>query len=267
MADEPDALEQGGDGVDAPVIDTDTPNDQPDPIADLASEMGWVPQEQFRGNPDEWKPAADFIKAGRDINRSMSRELKGMRDQVERIGRTTSQLIEDKVAERDAYWQGQHAKAVETGNLELAERAIDERLKLKGQPSPAGEPPRDPPETADFKSRNAEWFGKDRLATARAMEIAENLAKLGDDIPTQLREVERAIRKEFPEHFKAAAKPPAQTQTGGTRAAATTSRAKGFADMPPESQKLAKEYETKHGIKPETFAASYWADQAKRKVG
>lgn len=264
MADETLAPDEGAlEPVDAPPADDTQTNDTPpDPIEALAAEMGWAPKDQFRGDADEWKPAAEFIRAGRDINRNLSKELRGLRDQVNRITTTSSQLLADKIAERDAYWAGQHAKAVEEGDVDAAERAATERFKLKqAQPDPASVKP---PETVEFESRN-QWFGKDPGATARAHEIAERLAKLGYDIPTQLTEVESTLRRERPELFPKAAKTPASVQTAATRSAQTSSRAKGFADMPSESQKMALEYEQRHGIKRDDFAKSYWADQAKQR--
>jgi hypothetical protein len=259
------ALEEGLDPNAAPAEGAAPEDDTPEPIRNLASEMGWVPKDQFRGDPNDWKPASDFIKAGRDINRGLSRDLRTMRDQIDRLGRTSSQLLEDKLAERDQYWKNVHAKAVEEGDVSLAERASDERLKLKqSAPADTGEPA----ETQDFRQRNDAWFGKDDLATIRAMEVAEQARKLGKSIPDQLAAAERAVKREFPELFKAPKAAPS-TQTGTSRTATTSSKAKGFADMPPESQKMARDYETRHGIKPEDFAKSYWADQAKRerKVG
>jgi len=243
---------------------TEATEDEPEPIRQLASELGWRPKDQFRGDPDEWKPAGDFIRASRDINQSLSRELRGVRDQVSRMEQVSSRLLADKIAERDSYWQGIHRKAVEDGDVQLAERAVTERDKLRD-----AAPKQDdglPPETAAFVEKNRSWFNVDPLATMRAQEICDSLAKRGTPIPEQLQHAERAIRKEFPELFPKPAKPPAGVQTGQSRNAASSSRKKGFADMPAESQTMAKQYNKEHGIPLEKFAESYWSDQ-ERKVG
>ena len=233
-------------------------------IESIASELGWVPQDQWRGEAEAWRPAADFIRAGRDINRSLSRDLRSMREQMDRLGGVTESIVADRVAQRDAYWAEQQRLAVEKGDHKAVEKAVEERAKLKTEapPAPAGLPP----ETAEWTERHKAWFGKDPLATSRAKQIAEMLAKDGVQIDEQLRQVERAIKKEFPEHFGSAPKPPAATQTGGSRASGGSRGPKGYADMPPESQKLAQEYERRLGVKKEDFARSYWADQ-ERKVG
>lgn len=241
-------------------------NEAPDPVAALAMELNWKPKDKWEGPEEQWKPADEFIKAGRDISRSMHRELKGLRDQVDRMGRVSSQLLDDKIAERDRYWQGIQAKAVEEGDNALVERAVSERIKLKDQvPAPTGAPP----ETQDFIARNESWFGKDPLATAHAKQVAQALANEGYPNDVQLREAERAVKKQFPELFP---KPKQAPGVNGptNRTASATSREKGFADMPAASQAMAKEYQQRHGVKLEDFAKSYWADLAnnnERKVG
>lgn len=248
----------------APTEGGDVEQKEPGPIEELASKMGWAPKDQFRGNQDDWKPADEFILASKDINRNLSKELRGMRDQIDRVTRTSAQILEDKLAEKDAYWRGIHAKAVEDGNVELAERASDERGKIreaKSGPQDNGEPP----ETAEFRSRNVSWFGSNTPATIRAMEVAEQARKLGKDVSGQLDAAEQVVRREFPELFKTASgKAAPVTQTGTSRAAPTSSRTKGFNDMPPESQKMARDYQEKHGVKVEDFAKSYWAEESRR---
>ena len=243
---------------------------QPDPIEALAGEVGWVPQDQWQGEPTEWRPAADFLKTGREITRSVSRKLRNMEDQLSRVTATSSQILTDKIAERDAYWRNQHRQAVEDGNHDLAERAVEERVKLKAEaPAANGAAPL-PSETADFMERHKSWMGKDPLATMRAEELANQLAQRGVPIPEQLVQVERAIRREFPEHFAQPGKAPAAVQTGQARNSGRGSGKKGFADMPPESQTMAKDYLERHGIPLEDFAKRYFENEAtiqQRRVG
>lgn len=264
MAEEEErTLETEGTEGEASSAEGEVQENQDDPIEALAAEMGWAPKDQFKGPEDEWKPAKDFIVAGRDITRSLSRELKSVRDEVSRMGRVSSQILEDKLADRDAYWQRVQAKAVEEGDNDTVNRAIDERIKLKSAGPQAGPDT----EVAAWMQRNA-WFNSDPLAQDRAREISNRLAAQGHDTATQLREAERAIRREFPEHFPTKAKEQAATQTGASRKTGSSSKVKGFNDMPAESQQMAREYEKRHGIKPEEFAKSYWADQeGKRRVG
>lgn len=274
MAELDPAPDEGVDPNAAPADGEPDPNvndeGQPDPVAALAMEMGWAPKEKWEGPEDQWKPADQFIKDGRDINRGLSRELRGMRDQLDRVTRTSSQLLEDKIAERDRYWQSVHRKAVEDGDHELAERAFEERGKLAAVPKDTEEARAAEAAAAaarDFATKNS-WFGTQPLPTARAREIGDMLAKAGYPPEVQVAEAEKVIRREYPDLYPQPRQAPGVHGTR-SRSADTRSRAKGYNDMPPESRAMADDYERRHGVKKEDFAKSYWAEQAsnERKVG
>lgn len=261
MADEDLALE----GDDAQVEDTgadDTTqtDDTPEPIANLARDLGWTPRDEFRGDPEKWKPAEQFIRDGRDIQRSLADQLKGIKSEVERFGRVSAQLVEDKVAERDTYWKAQFKEAVDVGDLEAADKARRELTRLETS-APQG----DASVVNDWRAKNP-WYDSDPAAQIRAQEVAARAAAMNKTPAEQLAAAEAIIRKEFPEHFAAPAKRPPATQTGQTRTATVTNRAKGFADMPAESQRMAKEMVARNpSVTLEAIANSYWADVAKQR--
>lgn len=224
-------------------------DDTPEPIANLARDLGWTPKEEWHGEPDKWKPAEQFIRDGREIQQSTSRELKTVREQLERIGNVTETIVRDKVAERDAYWQQQFNQAVEDGDTEKATALLDKRPVA--QPAQQGPDP----QVSAWVAKNP-WFNTDPLAQARAQELSERLKHL--PVPDQLAQVERAVRKEFPEHFPKAKDPPA-TQTGAARNPNPSNRQKGFADMPDAAKKMALDYEERLKVSKEDFAKSYWS--------
>lgn len=275
MAEQQPALEAERDGTAPPAEDTHVENtpvneeQQPEnPVEALAYDLGWRPKEEFRGLEEEWRPADQFIREGRDITRKVTKQLRSMEDQLQRVTRTSSQMMADKLAERDAYWQNVHAKAVEDNDPDTARKAVDELVKLKTA-APASETDAEPPETLVFRDRHRAWLGVDAVATKLAYDTAEFAHSMGKTRQEQLEAAEAAVRKYHPELFKPAAKQPAGVQTGAARHANTTKREKGFADMPAESQAMAKDYLKRHGIPLETTAKSYWADIARneRKVG
>lgn len=260
--------EEGAETVAAPVEGEDTTAQTNPEIEALASKMGWAPQDQFRGDPAEWRSAEDYILASKDINRSLNRKLSGLEEQLSRVGNVTTQIIADKIAERDAYWQNTLNKAVADGDHELADKAVGEIVKLKAAPAQdTGEPP----ETQQFKERHKAWFGPDKNgpATRLAMRVAEEARLMGASIAEQLQDAEEEVRARYPNLFPAPAKKPAAVQTGTSRNNGSGSGKKGYADMPAASQALAQDYLKRHGTPLEKFAESYWADQAQneRRVG
>lgn len=259
MADENTAL-VADEGAQPPQTDiqADPPEEQREPTAsELAAELGWKPKDQWQGPEDQWKPAAEFIKAGREIQHTYARDVKSLREQMDRMAGVTSKLIEDKAAERDAFWQSKLDEAVEAGDTKAA-REIADKMKSADKPTQ----PQANPEVAQWVAKNG-WYNTDPLAQARAAEISDRLKHL--PVSEQLTQVERAIRKEFPEHFPKAKDPPA-TQTGAARTASPSNRQRGFADMPRESQQVARDMVRRHpDLKLEDFARNYWANEDKNK--
>jgi hypothetical protein len=250
VADEEDlALEGDGAQVEDPPVIKEEQHELT--ASEIAAQMGWRPKEEWQGDPEAWKPAEKFILDGKDIQHTTAKELRSLREQMERMSGVTSQIIEDKVAERDAYWKSQFNQAVEDGDTEKANALLEQR------PKPQSTDTGPDPQVVEWVGKHP-WYNTDPLAQARAREISDRLKHL--PVPEQLKQVERAIRKEFPEHFPTAKQPPA-TQTGATRNANPSNRAKGFAQLPDDARKMALDYEERLGVKKEDFATSYWRNR------
>ncbi len=210
----------------------------PDPVDTLASEMGWAPKDQFKGNPEDWKPAADFIKAGRDIQKTLSRELKDVRSTVETMSRTQGALLQQQIEERDAYWLGKRREAIQEGDEAAVEHADRQREHLARQvPSPHTEDPAG----RTFVERHSAWWGKDTEATRYAVGRADYYAQQGVSGDRQIRAVEQDMKGIFPDLFPAAAKPPPAVSAPASRSATPANRAKSFHDLTPAEQRVARD--------------------------
>lgn len=221
----------------------------PKTVEDFARERGWKPKEEFSGNADDWRPAEDFIAFGMDRNKNLISDVKHLRDTTERMARTTAELtaqaVERARSEERARLEDIHRRAVEEGDQPTAFQAMQKVAELS-QPASVQAPSGPPPEVQSWVQRNT-WFNSDPLANARAIEVAERLKHL--PTPDQLAQVERAIRKEFPEHFPSPAKQPASVAAPGSRVAPVGGRKKGFADLPGDAQQVAREMVRKGIIK------------------
>ncbi|MES2904544.1 MAG: hypothetical protein V4696_10200 [Pseudomonadota bacterium] len=263
MADEDDTLpvEGGGDELllDNPIADDELPQaqDTPDPVAELAAEMGWAPKDQFKGDPEKWRDAPEFIRAGKDINRSLARDLKDVRSTVENMARTSTSLFEQQMKAEREKLEAQFNAAVDEGDHNEAFK-LSREIDRVAAPKPSGPLP----EAEAFAERN-KWFASDPLARQLAIETSDRLAKQGYSTADQLEQAERAVRKQFPEHFPAPPKP--QARVGEGARTASTSRKQGFADLPVAAQKVARDMNDRLGISLDTYAANYFANE--RKVG
>lgn len=211
---------------------------EPGPIEALASEMGWAPKDQFRGSPDDWKPADEFIRAGREIQRNLSRELKDVKGAVENISRTSASILAERIAERDAYWQSKRNEAIDAGDREAVEFADQQRENLRQtMPAPQTGPSQ---EGLSFVEKHATWFGKDTEATEYATNRCLHYAKEGLSQARQLAAVERDMKDLFPDLFPAQ-RPAPSVARPGSRTVTQTSRKKGFHDLTREEQLIAKD--------------------------
>jgi hypothetical protein len=230
-----------------------------DPVAQLARDMGWRPKEEFKGPEEQWKEPADFIKAGHEIQRSLGKELKQVRSTLDTVSRTSASLMEQQLAEQKARLTQQFNAAVEDGDAETARKASQAIDKLETTATTAK--PTVHPESEAWAERHADWFNKDPLATELAIATTERLNKQGYSIADQLAAAERAVRKEYPELFPAPAKRQAAVHESGRDAGRRAKGKKGFAELPPEAQKVALDMEDRLIIPRETYAANFLVNQ------
>ena len=234
-----------------------------DPYAPLAQKLGWVPKDQFQGDPETWKPAEQFIIDGRDIQRETSRELKTVRAQLDTIARTSASIVEQQVREKVDELSLRYQKAVDDGDpkkaFELAGEIQDLSTRVSTPQGPS-------PVAQEWAGRNETWFRKpgNELATARAIEVTNVLAKQGvTDEAYQPRIAEQTVRKEFPELFanqRNGKQPPGVNQPG-SRTSGVSNRPKGFSDMPKAAQDIARDMADRKVIKSvEDYAKNYFAN-------
>lgn len=249
----------GGEAIDSGEIAEviETPQSEPEPVTleGLASEMGWRPKDDWKGDPDKWKPAHDFMRATVDVNHKLSNRLKGVEDQLARVARTSATITEREVAkERDRLLK-ERDEAFDAGDRDAFVRAELELTKVVEVA-----PPTVPDETQSFIQRNANWFQKDKEATAWAINRTNELAATGLGHARQLAIVEREAKAMFPEFFEAEKpKPkPAPLNTPGNRAA--VSGKKGFSSLPADAQKAAIDFERTRGIKREDYAKIWYEE-------
>lgn len=259
------APDAGLEGVDAPVADEqpEEQHDEPQSLSvdDLATEMGWTPKDKWRGDPDKWRPAADFLKRTVDVNRSLSTEVKTIKQTVETMARTSAKLTERAV--NDALEKAHAAKveAIEMGDVAAVAQADKKIAELEAEaPHVAAA---EPAPVTSFKERNP-WYGKDDSATKWAFTRAGQLGSQGITDPAeQLEIVEREAKGLFPRLFPADVPKPKPAPLSKPGARGSAPQAKGFSSLPEPVKKAALDYETrsKGSITREDYARTYYEEQ------
>lgn len=187
---------------------------------DVAAEMGWSPKEKWKGDPDDWRDADEFL-------RRTPQMVKALKKQMETANRIASDRIEKIRESAMAEAEARIAAAVETGDVDAAAAAVADRDRASQKPDK---------EVISFAARN-DWFNTDQVATQVAIAKAQEIANTGGSVTAQLEAAEKEVRKRFPELFEdePEAKPtkaPPSVQSGAQRSTAPAAREKGWNDLP-----------------------------------
>lgn len=254
--DETLAETQGEEAVPTEEVVVEAENTEPQPISvdDLATEMGWTPQDKWKGDPEKWKPSSEFMRHTVDVNRNLSGKLKGLEDQVSNMARTSAQVAELAVARERERLMAERQEAFDVGDSD-AFNAADRKLVTIPAVAPVA-----PPEAQEFVKRNA-WFNQDQEATAWAINRAEELHKQGLGTARQLAIVEREAKNMFPELFEETPKSKAAPlNRPGNRGAAV--QAKGFSTLPDDVKAAAQDYAKRGVCTTEEYAKIYYEQGA-----
>jgi|GEM_PF-3132963 len=232
-----------GEGDEAVVLDEAQPEEDEPQVADppsiegLAGEMGWTPQETWRGDPEKWKPADQFLKTTVDINAGLSTKLKNMETTLERVSRTAERITEQQVAKARQEVMDKRQEAFDSGDNDAFNKA-EQELQTLNVPAQSDLPP----ETKDFIERNASWWHTDSAAQQYAIRLADDVAQLPPS--KQFEYVERKMKDIYPEYFpeKTKVKAPALNSPGARQA---VKRDVGMASLPKDAQAMFKDYQRK----------------------
>ena len=191
---------------------------------------GWVPQEEWAGDPDQWRPAKEFLDRGELFKKidEQKRELKHLRTAIDDLGKHHAQVKAIAFKEALATLRAQKKEALETGDAD-AVIAIDDRIAETRDAQKAAEATPPPPvqeapnpEFARWEARNA-WYKNDRAMKVYADDIAREMFANGVVDPSVvLPEVDRLVRKEFPNKFENPNRAKAGAVEGGAKSGGKT---------------------------------------------
>lgn len=169
-----------------------------------ALKMGWVPKEEFKGDPNNWRPAEEFVERGENMIPILRKNLtKAEQRALDAQAKAEAavkhmKLLQEKLHKRDQEaYEKQRRLAVESGDIE----AYDS-LKAP-EPLPEFQEPDQTPGQVYFKeswSHENDWYGKDYEKTVEADRYGEFLSKSKPDLigkPEFLDEVAEHIQRKF----------------------------------------------------------------------
>lgn len=234
-----------------------------------ARSMGWRPQEQFQGDPDNWVDADEFVRRGREVLPILKHNNKRLQDQMltrdREIGNLKASLEASQKAIKalKAGFSEANKRAAQSARKELIQQLreareegdVDREFELQDELSDLKEAEKrsekdaeidDPTPTdktddsqseihPDFKAwmdqPENSWFGKDQDKTKKFIAVANKLRAFGNTDEGQ--EFIDAVMEELDGGSKSV--PPDKVEGGQRRG--SNSGNKSFESLPAEARR------------------------------
>lgn len=182
-----------------------------------ASQHGWVPKEQWQGDPNEWIPAKVFNMRG-DFFGRIAKDKK----EISELRQTVGYLVEERQsAFESGYKRGlaelraERREALEAGDVDKVEQIEDkidefkEEHATKKQEFEKKVVENKQPENPVYDSWAAEndWYMANPTLTTYANEVSQEIVSQAQakgvqvDYPKLLQEITRKVKQKFPEKF------------------------------------------------------------------
>lgn len=231
-------------------------NSQPSESEVKASRLGWVPKAEFKGNPDQWRDADEFLARGEEIHGYLKKDLDRLQTtltqkdrEIDEIRRTMAEFqkfhnetearayaraIEElKKAKVTAIEQGDGEKVVELDDQisTLKEAQKKPAIEVKQQVDQVNQ------EYIDWLPNNR-WYLEDRELQELAEDFGEAIKKRNPELVGKafLDKVTEKVKKVAPEKFENPNRSQSTVGTSSDNRVASSKKKKGYDDLPPDAK-------------------------------
>ncbi len=177
------------------------------PIELKAIEAGWVPETDWEGDPEQWRPAKEFLDRGELFKKieDQNRTIKEVRRALDDLKSHHSKTRETEYARALQALKAQKKAALEDGDADSV-IDIDDKIDLvkQEQSNLVKEVPSSPeidPQFTEWVGKN-KWYDTSQPMRAYADALGRDLAFKGLSPREVLKEVEQKVKEEFPHKFK-----------------------------------------------------------------
>jgi hypothetical protein len=223
-------------------------------IENAAKQSGWAPKDQWKGDPDEWIDAPEFIlKAVGEVLPSMRKSLQDSKAEVASLKKAVNTAVQGMSrAEKRGYdaavrdIQARLDNAAAAGDVQGVRDATDEMVELTKEvtaaPKAADDPAEADPEFEAWAEENP-WWSTDKVMKAAAVAIANEVEE--ETGLTKGRRFYAEVTKRVKEAFPAKFENPNRARPGTVEAPGATLRKQGksFNDLPADAKAMCLEFE------------------------
>jgi hypothetical protein len=258
-----------------------------------ARALGWVPEDEYTGNPSKWADAETFLEVHARNNGSLRkavakqadelaelrRQMQGMDAAHKRIFDLQIKKQKDEFDQQIAFLKAQKKEALRAGEHETAADIDDllDSLRERGPELPdlpEGTSPKTTPQAQDWRKnptlvewagRNP-WFEKDEDMSAYAGGMGQQIRNANPDMPFEalLEEVTKRVKRAFPQKFAAGRRNPVEGATPGATGGAGAGR-NSYEALPREAKQACDEAVAEGGITRKQWVELYHGYDDRRK--
>jgi len=167
---------------------------------DLASELGWVPEEQYKGDKSRWTDARTFLKNAGDITKKqhvtierLNRDMDTIKKDIKITMQTQGKIAQQQVDKLTAELKEARREKIMAGDVDGVEE-IDSQIEEanKSVEQAPAEVDRENPEYTSWLEENP-WYGTDQSMTRFADTVADQYD--ADKVP--LKSILKAVDTEM----------------------------------------------------------------------
>lgn len=249
-------------------------------IEERAKNMGWTPQEDFRGNPDNWVDAETFVGRAETSLPIAKGTIKRLESEVKQLRQNMAEFAEfHRGSEERAFNRAmqtlkkQQIEAVELGDTEKF-KAIQSDIDdmVQNHPIATGKPKVTAPQE-DMKAIVSEWiksnpwYEDDDEMADYAMRIDTRLRNLHPDKDPRehLELVTEKVKLKFSDRFdngnnnnKSRRNAVATVEGGDNFATVNVSGKKGYANLPPDAKSQCDKFVADKLLTREQYVKDYF---------
>ena len=253
-------------------VDDNTPpvDDSSDEEKERASRMGWADEDRFRGDPNKWVPAKEFLRRGEELMpilrerlHKQDDEIKDLRSELRGVVRQHERQVRE---EMESKFEQRKREAVESADTDAYDEVSKEERAWREKQAPAAT--EEPQQLNDvfegWRSEN-ERFDKDPdiAATLDGMVVAITTRdpKLRGTREALDQATDR-VKRAYPEKFEN----PNRRRPGGVEGARGPAAARGgkktYADLPAAAKAKCNEYLEKNWVSSkEEYVTEYFNEE------
>jgi len=207
----------------------------------FATLQGWTDKESYKGDPERWKTAKQFVEDGNKHATILKERNKKLVDQVSELQSTMTQLVEDQNKQKEKAVKKainelkvQKAEAINESDGEKVNQIDEEIDRLKEEAKPA------PPSNAEFDAwlANNSWYETDMELKGEANMLAKAYIDAGSFKTMQevYKAVERKIKREFPDRFENPNKKEPSAMSEGSHSKTSSKAGNSYSDLPQDAK-------------------------------